>query len=85
MWRWAPEPQEQGKVLLTLDLGKFSDAGIGSSRRLVFVAILGKETSLGWSLIFILGIFVLFESAIIAHVGVANCAWTFLPIVLGLF
>ena len=78
MWRWAPEPQEQGKVLLTLDLGKFSEseifvlvdncvmfsykfsgAGIGSSRRLVFVAILGKETSLGWSLIFILGIFVL--------------------------
>ena len=38
---------------------KFSGAGIGSSRRLVFVAILGKETSLGWSLIFILGIFVL--------------------------
>ena len=78
MWRWAPEPQEQGKVLLTLDLGKFSEsenfvlvdncvifsykfsgAGIGSSRRLVFVAILGKETSLGWSLIFVLGIFVL--------------------------
>ena len=79
MLRWAPEPQEQGKVLLTLDLGKFSEseiffvlvdncvifsykfsgAGIGSSRRLVFVAILGKETSLGWSLIFVLGIFVL--------------------------
>ena len=28
MWRWAPEPQEQGKVLLTLDLGKFSESEI---------------------------------------------------------
>ena len=28
MWRWAPEPQEQGKVLLTHDLGKFSESEI---------------------------------------------------------